>query len=78
MGGRKTDRQVTVEEAKARLRETASRVKLSGWIRENPWEAVVVGSVTGLLLGSSQQARKATCSGLSWLLQRTLWSSWNP
>ena len=47
MGCCKTDRQVTVEEAKAGLRETASRVKLSGWIRENPWEAVAVGAVTG-------------------------------
>jgi ElaB/YqjD/DUF883 family membrane-anchored ribosome-binding protein len=73
MGDRKTDRQLTVEEAKAGLRETASRVKLSGWIRENPWEAVVGGAVTGLLLGSSRRARKATCSGLSRLLERTLW-----
>jgi len=70
MGGCKTDRRVTVEEAKAGLRETASRVKLSGWIRENPWEAVAVGAVTGLLLGSSEQARKTTCNGLSWLLPR--------
>lgn len=40
------------EEAKERLRVAAGKIGVEGWIRRHPYDAIVLGIVCGLVLGS--------------------------
>jgi ElaB/YqjD/DUF883 family membrane-anchored ribosome-binding protein len=55
--------QMTVDEAKARLRLAAAQaepaVMMEGAIRRSPWSAVGAMVVAGLIIGASPTARRA-------------------
>ena len=52
---RDTTRPLTTEEAKARLRESASRVSVSGWTRSHPYDATLLALTAGLVAGGSRR-----------------------
>jgi len=58
MGGAKAD-QLSTEEAKARLRDTAGQLGVQAWVKRSPYEALAVSFAAGLVLASSRPLRDA-------------------
>ncbi len=56
---------LTVEEAKARLREVAADATPAAWVRENPWNAMALAFAAGLLAGLEDDARRPMASALA-------------
>ena len=57
MGGAKTD-ELTSEEAKRRLLEAADQVGVAAWVRRDPYGALVLSFVAGLMMANSQASRE--------------------
>lgn len=58
MAGAKTD-ELSTEEAKARLRETAQQVGVHAWVKQHPYEAIAAAFAAGLVLATSRPMRTA-------------------
>ena len=60
-----------LDDAKARLREAASRDDGSSWVWRSPHKGVLVAFILGFAAGTSSTARKALASGAVSLLTRS-------
>ena len=63
---------LSVEEAKARLREVAAEATPAAWVRENPWEAVGIAFAAGILAGMAPESRRPVASALAQFLSQEL------
>ncbi|HHH38209.1 MAG TPA: hypothetical protein ENK50_01365 [Sedimenticola sp.] len=71
----RTSNQLTVEQAKQRLREVSSGMGPAGWIRENPLDALLIAFSAGLLAGAEPRARAPLAEALSRILSEGLVAS---
>lgn len=58
MAGEKTD-ELTTEEAKAQLMQTAQQVGINAWVRQHPYEALGAAFAAGVVLATSRPMRSA-------------------
>ncbi len=63
---------LTVEEAKARLREVAAEATPATWVREHPWESVAVAFAAGVLAGMEPEDRRPIATALAEFLSQEL------
>jgi hypothetical protein len=67
MGRAKTD-QLSSEEAKRRFREAADQVGIAAWVRHQPYRALALSFVAGLVLANGRLSRDELISLLVRLL----------
>ena len=67
MGRAKTDR-LSSEEAKRRFREAADQVGIAAWVRDQPYRALALSFVAGLVLANCPPSRDELVSLLVRLL----------
>lgn len=67
MGGTKTN-ELTSEEAKRRLHAAADQVGVAAWVRRDPYGALALSFVAGLMLATSPASREELTSLLVRLL----------
>ena len=67
MGRTKID-SLSTEDAKRRLRETADQMGIAAWVRHDPFRAVALGFVAGLITASNGPLGNALGSVLVGLL----------
>jgi hypothetical protein len=70
-----TSDQLSVEQAKQRLREISRGMGPAGWIRDNPLDALVIAFSAGLLAGAEPRARAPLAEALSRILSEGLVAS---
>lgn len=70
MGHREVAQPLTTQEAKARLVETAADSRLVEWTRDHPLQGVSVAFLSGLLVGSSADARRAILDALAFVVRK--------
>ena len=54
---RSADQPLTVEMAKARLREAGARVGVRPWIRRHPVQTLIIAATSGFLVGRAPDLR---------------------
>jgi ElaB/YqjD/DUF883 family membrane-anchored ribosome-binding protein len=69
---RPQDQPLSLEEAKARLREAAQQATMTGFVKRRPYTAVTLAFAAGAVLGSSPKARGAASRELIRLLLRSI------
>jgi len=68
---RRATQPLNLEEAKARLREAASRNDMVSWVWLSPHKGIVIAFILGLTVGTSSTARNMLTTGVVSLLTRS-------
>ena len=61
---RPADQPLTVDMAKARLREAAADVGVRPWIRRNPVQAIIIAVASGFVIGRTPDLRNTAATSL--------------
>jgi hypothetical protein len=61
---RPADQPLTVETAKARLRETASRVGVRAWVHRHPLQTLLIAAAGGFVIARTPNLQRAAASGV--------------
>lgn len=61
---RPADQPVTVDIAKARLREAAAGIGVRPWIRRHPVQAIIIAATSGFVIGRTPDLRNVTAISL--------------
>lgn len=61
---RPTDQPLSVDMAKAQLREAAARASVRGWIHRHPLQTLLIAAATGFVAGRAPDLQRAASSSL--------------